>query len=83
MSEYDGCIVCGVVLNPDEGLRCHDCVTDEAMVHTGTKARLIRLTDEGPVEVGPADVAAALADEYGWAKGSPSAERVFERLASP
>lgn len=50
MSENGGCIVCGVTLGRDEGLRCSDCVGDHYMEQTGTKARYVRLTDEGPVD---------------------------------
>lgn len=51
MSEFGGCIVCGVVLGKDDVLRCHDCVYNELMEQTGTKARFIQLTDTGPVEL--------------------------------
>ena len=68
MSEYGGCLVCGVVLGgPDRGedLLCADCQSNYYMSQTGTTAKLIWVTDAGPRRVSEAELATAMEDWYG------------------
>ena len=50
MFDFGGCLVCVVVLAPDDDLMCADCRRDGSMQQCGSRAAYIQLTDAGPVD---------------------------------